>query len=209
MCPASWNSRSLSQHHRVPEVDVGRGRVDAELHPQRPPRRRAARRAGPRAARRRRLRARQLAPGGGSGGGVRHGANARLTRPAAAGSPPLVHRVIAMRGSTRVARRRAAPRDRHHRSETDASHGRRPRHDSADDGRRDAGAMRTASRRRASGSQRRRERRGGGPGAGEQPSLPAPPGPSRPARRPKLKKLRFALVLLGLAVLAFVSGSSG
>ncbi len=35
--------------------------------------------------------------------------------------------------------------------------------------------------------------------------LPASPGPQPPQRRPKLKKLRFALVFLGLAVLAFVS----
>ena len=34
---------------------------------------------------------------------------------------------------------------------------------------------------------------------------PASPSPEPPQRRPKLKKLRFALVFLGLAVLAFVS----
>jgi penicillin-binding protein 1A len=34
---------------------------------------------------------------------------------------------------------------------------------------------------------------------------PASPGPPPPKRRPKLKKLRFALVFLGLALLAFVS----
>jgi penicillin-binding protein 1A len=37
------------------------------------------------------------------------------------------------------------------------------------------------------------------------PSPPAPPAPEPPSRRPKLKKLRFALVFLGLSVLAFVS----
>src|SRR5947199_321418 len=34
---------------------------------------------------------------------------------------------------------------------------------------------------------------------------PTPSGPQPPRRRPKLKKLRFALVFLGLALLAFVS----
>ena len=48
---------------------------------------------------------------------------------------------------------------------------------------------------------------GEGPDGGEPPS-PAPPAPSTPpppSRRPKLKKLRFALVFLGLSMLAFVS----
>ncbi len=45
---------------------------------------------------------------------------------------------------------------------------------------------------------------GKGPDAGEPPS-PAPPPPEPPTPRPKLKKLRFALVFLGLSVLAFVS----
>ena len=34
--PASWKARSLLQHDAVAEVDVGRGRVDPELDPQRP-----------------------------------------------------------------------------------------------------------------------------------------------------------------------------
>src|SRR6476659_8410672 len=50
---------------------------------------------------------------------------------------------------------------------------------------------------------------GGSNGSGpprEPSSLPpAPPGPGPARRRPKLKKLRFALVFLGLSVLAFVS----
>jgi penicillin-binding protein 1A len=37
------------------------------------------------------------------------------------------------------------------------------------------------------------------------PALPAPPPSQPPSPRPKLKKLRFALVFLGLSVLAFVS----
>ncbi len=46
---------------------------------------------------------------------------------------------------------------------------------------------------------------GGQPPRGPSPTLPAPPGSQPSRRRPKLKKLRFALVFLGLAVLAFVS----
>src|SRR5688572_26078639 len=48
---------------------------------------------------------------------------------------------------------------------------------------------------------------GSGPDGGEPPSpeRPAPPTPPPPSRRPKLKKLRFALVFMGLSVLAFVS----
>jgi penicillin-binding protein 1A len=48
---------------------------------------------------------------------------------------------------------------------------------------------------------------GSGPDGGEPPSSApsAPPAPPPPSRRPKLKKLRFALVFLGLSVLAFVS----
>src|SRR4051794_20095386 len=46
---------------------------------------------------------------------------------------------------------------------------------------------------------------GNGPPRDPSPNLPAPPGPPPPRRRPKLKKLRFALVFLGLAMLAFVS----
>jgi penicillin-binding protein 1A len=47
----------------------------------------------------------------------------------------------------------------------------------------------------------------GGHDGGEPPSPapPTPPAPEPPSRRPKLKKLRFALVFLGLSVLAFVS----
>jgi penicillin-binding protein 1A len=46
-----------------------------------------------------------------------------------------------------------------------------------------------------------------GSGAPREPAFPppAPPGPGPARRRPKLKKLRFALVFLGLSVLAFVS----
>jgi penicillin-binding protein 1A len=46
---------------------------------------------------------------------------------------------------------------------------------------------------------------GGQPPPALSPTLPAPPGSQPPRRRPKLKKLRFALVFLGLVVLAFVS----
>ena len=51
---------------------------------------------------------------------------------------------------------------------------------------------------------------GGGSNGTEPPrrgpaSPPTPPGPAAPRRRPKLKKLRFALVFLGLSILAFVS----
>jgi penicillin-binding protein 1A len=52
----------------------------------------------------------------------------------------------------------------------------------------------------------RRGPNGPPPGAPRYPTLPEPPGPPPPRNgRPRLKKLRFALVLLGLAVLAFIS----
>src|SRR2546423_5131594 len=46
---------------------------------------------------------------------------------------------------------------------------------------------------------------GGQPPREPSPTLPGSPDPPPPRRRPKLKKLRFALVFLGLAMLAFVS----
>ncbi|MEK6327675.1 MAG: transglycosylase domain-containing protein [Actinomycetota bacterium] len=48
---------------------------------------------------------------------------------------------------------------------------------------------------------------GSGPDGGESssPDSPAAPAQPPPSRRPKLKKLRFALVFVGLSVLAFVS----
>ena len=80
----------LGQDDAVAEVDVGAGRVDAELDPQRAPLAQAARRAGPRAARRPR-RDRVAASLSGAAAG-RHGANARLTGRLKRGSPPLFRR---------------------------------------------------------------------------------------------------------------------
>jgi penicillin-binding protein 1A len=45
----------------------------------------------------------------------------------------------------------------------------------------------------------------GSPPRWRRPGLPAPPGPESPRRRPRLKKLRIAFVVLGLALLAFIS----
>ncbi|MEK6271245.1 MAG: transglycosylase domain-containing protein [Actinomycetota bacterium] len=83
---------------------------------------------------------------------------------------------------------------------------RRPRRRSPDKGTHEAGSPRPDSRPRLA-SVNGEGPGGNGPDGGEPPSptLPAPPESQPPSPRPKLKKLRFALVFLGLSVLAFVS----
>ena len=68
----------LLQHDHVAEVDVGRGRVDAELHPQRPAPRAARRSEGALGQRIDRV-ALEARGGSGVGAGVGMGANARLS----------------------------------------------------------------------------------------------------------------------------------
>jgi penicillin-binding protein 1A len=82
---------------------------------------------------------------------------------------------------------------------------RRPRRRSPDKETHEAGSPRPDTRPRLA-SVNGEGPGGKGPDGGEPPSptLPAPPEPQPPSSRPKLKKLRFALVFLGLSVLAFV-----
>jgi penicillin-binding protein 1A len=83
---------------------------------------------------------------------------------------------------------------------------RRPRQRSPDKGTHEAGSPRPDARPRLA-SVNGEGPDGKGPDGGEPPAptRPAPPESQPPSPRPKLKKLRFALVFLGLSVLAFVS----
>ena len=206
VCPASWKARSLFRTTQWPRWMSGLVGSTPSLTRSGCPRR-AARRAGPRAARRRRRQERAAASLWSSRGN-RHRANARLTRSLGGSRRPACFPWVSFhRAAPPLApgRRRAPPQHGHDFSETgwppgSGSRRRRSRDDRAlpTCRRRGRARPRIASGnggRTAPAASRRREL--------ARPGAAAARGAARHA--PKLKKLRFALVLLGLSVLAFVS----